>query len=214
MLNRLDDLNNIDIDILTETKIGVTVASFRKKYSQVITIKARALVRKWKRVYEDATNTRTSTQQNNVAEVKVESSNSNDIEGSYKKSDDNDDDDNRTMSNEISNNCTEGNFKSDDGNIRDTSNENNEIDGTPNEQQSTQAGNKETKMVCDICSKPANFREELASCKSAKTVAYTCMNYATVWFPLQNLIPILLVMLARLFKLQLKSMPPPNWWNW
>eukprot|EP00984_Skeletonema_dohrnii_P009612 scaffold3677_cov94-Skeletonema_dohrnii-CCMP3373.AAC.6 len=140
MLNRLDDLN-IDIDILTETKIGKTVASFRKKYSQVITIKARALVRKWKRVFEAST----TTQQNNVAEVKVESSNSNDIEGSYKKSDDND-----------------------DGNIRDTSNENNEIDSTPNEQQSTQAGNKETKMVCDICSKPANFREDIGQLQKCK----------------------------------------------
>ena len=165
MLNRLDDLN-IDIGILVETKIGVTVASFKKKYSQAIMIKARALVRKWKRVFEAST----TTQQNNAAEVKVESSNSNDIEGSYKKSDDNDDvnDDNRDTSDEISNNITEGNFKSDDGNIRDTSNENNEIDSAPHEEQSTQTGNKETKMVCDICSKPAKFREDIGQLQKCK----------------------------------------------
>lgn len=124
VLNRLDEIN-IDIDILKETLIGKAVIQFKKKYSEDITTKARALVKKWKRIYEDA-NSATATEQNNDAEVN-ESCNGNNMEGNY---------------------------KSDDGDNKDTNNEDGNI-SSPN-------------GFCDICSKPANFREHIGQLQRCK----------------------------------------------
>ena len=164
ILNRLDELN-IDIGILVETKIGKTVAEFKKKYSEDISIKASSLKRKWVRIYKDA-NSATPTNQNNYVGGTRESSNSNDMEGSNKRTDD-DDDDNRDTSNEDFNDNREGNYKSDDGNNRVTNNEDGK-DNTSNGQQHTQAGNADTKMSCDICSKPANFRRDIGQLQRCK----------------------------------------------
>lgn len=135
VLNRLDELN-IDVDILKETLIGKTVNQFKKKYSEDITIKARALIKKWKRIYEDATSTAAaSTAQNNDAEMKERGDN----------------------------NDVEGNYKSDDDNNRETSNaDGNDSMSTPNSPQRTQVG------FCDICSKPANFRENIGQLQRCK----------------------------------------------
>ena len=152
IINRLDKIENIDDEILEETKIAKTVYHFRKNYSEAISRHARALRKKWKKIYEDAKRaTSTSTNQNNVEEMKV-SSNSNDMEI--------DNGDNRDASNGDSDDMKEGNFKTcdDEDGIDNNS--------TTNEQQDNQAGN--TKMSCDICSKEANFRADIGQLQRCK----------------------------------------------
>jgi hypothetical protein len=151
LLERLDELE-IDMNILKETYIGRTVADFKKKgYSKVITIKARALVEKWKRICsseeEDAKKKNeisSPLQVNDEVKVAVQNSNSNNIEGNY-KSDDN-------------------------SNIRDTGNGDGINSDEPHHSQTdnTNTNKTTTKMVCDICSKPAHYRDfigQLQKCK-------------------------------------------------
>ena len=155
IINRLDKIENIDNEILEETRIGITVSRFRKNYSEAISSRARLLRKKWMKMHEDAKQraTSASTNQNNVEEMKV-SSNNNDMEI--------DNDDSRDTSNESDSNDKEGNLK--------TSDDEDGIDNssTTNEQQDTQAGNTNTKMSCDICSKEANFRADIGQLQRCK----------------------------------------------
>ena len=139
MLNRLSEFE-IDMNILTETYIGATVNVFKKKgkYSNDITIKARELVAKWKGVWDEA-NKNMETAPLQEDVSEVKVEDSN------------------TSKN---NNNIEGNFKSDDNdNNRDASNE----DGMSDSDQ-----RQHTQTVCDICLKPADFRDHIGKLQRCK----------------------------------------------
>ena len=179
MLNRLDELD-VDLETLKDTLIGKTLGCFKKKkssYPAAIVHTARALEEKWKRVASEAT----TTEKDAVAQVKVEEEVDNgesNIDGSHERSG-NEHDEGKCNVDECDNN------QNDKSNVNV---EDEEVTNIAHEIDSHQTDEAKS-MFCDICSKPAKFREFIGQLQTCKDCGISVHELCYCMVPTETIDP-------------------------